>query len=75
MGFLEKADTNRLNKQNEMKLKRYRIVRDGFLGYEVQVWRLWLPFWIQCFWTNTSSSIEDAKGVIERHRNKVVHKD
>lgn len=44
--------------------KRYRIVRDGFCGYEVQARRWWLPIWLQC-WnfgpTNTHTSIERAE--------------
>jgi hypothetical protein len=25
----------------------YRIVRDNYAGYEVQIWRWWWPFWQQ----------------------------
>ena len=28
-------------------MTRYRIVPDYFLGYEVQAWRWWWPFWSQ----------------------------
>jgi len=60
-----------------MKLTKYRIVRDSYAGYEVQKWRVWFPFWLQCFSgrviCNTHSSIEDAKQFIEWHKkNKVV---
>ena len=41
-------------------LKRYRIMPDSFSGYEVQVWRIWFPFWVQMHWTNTHSTEEDA---------------
>ena len=60
-----------------MKVKRYRIVRDGYAGYEAQVWRLWFPFWVQCFFVNTEYSIDRAKEVIEDHKNKgkTVYKD
>lgn len=51
--------------------KRYRIVRDGYLGYEVQVWRWYWPFWVQPY-TNTHSSIERAEIMIEFLKNKVV---
>lgn len=54
-----------------MKLKKYRVVQDCWLGYEAQVWRVWWPFWVQ-MWeggiTNTHSSVEEAKEFIERRR-------
>jgi len=40
---------------------RLRIVRDRYLGYEVQVWRWWFPFWIQAGDVNTFSSVESAE--------------
>lgn len=49
-----------------MKLRRYRIVADNYSGYEVQVWRLWFPFWIQHGFVNTYSSIEKAENYIEK---------
>ena len=55
-----------------MKLKRYRIVTDRYLGYECQVWRLWFPFWIQMGLTNTHRSIEDAEEYIRRGKGKLV---
>ena len=56
-----------------MKLKtRYRIVRDKFSGYEAQYKRWWFPFWLECFFTNTSDSIEKARMVVDMHRNRVV---
>jgi len=54
--------------------KYYRIVRDDWCGYEVQRWRWWWPFWIQCWSTrgptNTHSSIQQAKDFIDRHSSK-----
>lgn len=41
--------------------KRYRIVRDNYLGYEVQYWRLWYPFWVQAGGSNTHDSLEEAR--------------
>lgn len=57
-----------------MKIKKYRIVTDRYLGYEVQVWRIYFPFWIQLGWVNTHSSIEKAKEYINKSNksNKVV---
>ena len=49
-----------------MKLKKYRVVRDTYLGYECQIWRLWWPFWCQMGFTNTHISIEKAKEYIEK---------
>jgi hypothetical protein len=45
----------------------YRIVRDTYLGYEVQARRWWLPLWIQCNWpmANTHGSIKRAEAYIE----------
>jgi hypothetical protein len=47
-----------------MKTK-YRIVSDRYLGYECQIWRWYWPFWVQMGFTNTHSSIEDAKRYID----------
>jgi hypothetical protein len=47
-----------------MKTK-YRIVGDRYLGYECQIWRWYWPFWVQMGFTNTHSSIEDAKRYID----------
>ena len=54
-----------------MKLIRHRIVKDSFCGYECQVWRLCFPFWIQMKWTNTHTSIEDAKAFIKNRNWKI----
>ena len=39
----------------------YRIVTDQFSGYEVQAKRWWFPFWLQCNYTNTHYSVDDAE--------------
>ncbi len=54
--------------------RRYRIVKDNHLGYEVQSRRWWFPFWIQCkddryYCTNTHPTIEKAKEFIYRRVN------
>ena len=52
----------------------YRVVTDNYSGYEAQVKFWWFPLiWFQCYYTNTNSSLEEAKKVIERHKNKVVY--
>jgi hypothetical protein len=56
-----------------MKLKRYRIVRDNYCGYEVQAWRIWFPFWLECGIANTHVSIERAKAYIEYLKSPVVY--
>jgi hypothetical protein len=53
-----------------MNKKRYRIVRDGFAGYEVQFKRFFM--WVQAgkhggMGTNTHASIEDAEAFIVKH--------
>ena len=44
--------------------KKFRIVTDDYAGYEVQSWRWWFPFWVQC-WDygpiNTWPSIHEAE--------------
>lgn len=40
---------------------RYRIVTDVYAGFEVQAWRWWWPFWIQCGGINTRSTVEAAE--------------
>lgn len=48
-------------------MAKYRIVTDSYLGYEVQVWRWWLPVWVQAGFSNTHSTIDRAKQFAERH--------
>lgn len=45
---------------------KYRIVRDNYAGYEVQLKRWWWPFWYQKGFINTFSSIDRA-------RNYAIH--
>ncbi len=55
-------------------LRKYRIVKDAFAGFEVQKWRLYFPFWIQIDSksrsVNTSSSVEKADELIEYDKNR-----
>jgi hypothetical protein len=51
--------------------KRYRIVRDTYAGYEVQVKRWWWPWWT-CHGFNTHLSLESAKRYAEQLKNPVV---
>jgi hypothetical protein len=55
-----------------IKIVRYRIVKDRFLGYECQKWRLWHPFWIQMNFCNTHQTIEKAIDFIENGDAGVV---
>ena len=41
--------------------RKYRIVNDGYCGYEVQKWTIWCPFWTQLGWCNTHRSMADAE--------------
>jgi hypothetical protein len=43
-----------------MKLSKYRVVKDNYNGYEVQVWRWWFPFWCELGGTNSFESLEEA---------------
>lgn len=54
-------------------MKRYyRIVRDRWLGYEVQ-WRYWwMPFWVQASFSNTHSTIEKAEEFARNHARPQV---
>lgn len=58
-----------------MKWKRYRIVTDGYAGYEVQHRYLFWPVWIQTQFCNTHLTIDDAKKYIEGQKNKVVYEE
>jgi len=51
---------------------KYRIVKDNFAGYEAQFRYWWMPFWKQINFTNTSSTIENAKKIIDGKRKSVV---
>lgn len=52
--------------------RRYRIVRDNYAGFEVQVWRWWLPIWIQAGGTNTHISERLAFEYAQRHAKPFV---
>ena len=57
-----------------MRIRKYRIVRDKYRGYECQVWRLWFPFWVQMNVVNTHISLESAIHYIKKREKKVVWK-
>ncbi|MDY0251185.1 MAG: hypothetical protein RBR45_14215 [Pseudomonas sp.] len=48
--------------------RRYRIITDRFLGFEVQYTYWWFPFWIELDWTNTHNTISEAKEYIEQDK-------
>lgn len=56
---------------------KYRIIRDDFAGFEVQVKRWWFPFcWFQCWghgdtFTNTHRTIEEAEAFVRFKKRKV----
>jgi hypothetical protein len=52
-----------------MLKKRYRIVTDRYLGYEVQVKYWWWPWWIMPF-SNTHYTIEKAKELVDTLKSK-----
>lgn len=47
--------------------KRYRIVRDGFAGFEVQHKYPFWPFWVQTGFSNTHLTVEQAEEFARRH--------
>lgn len=56
-------------------VRQYRIVRDGFSGFEVQVRHWWFPIWLQCggpFGVNTHSTLEKAKQYVLNHARGAV---
>ena len=53
---------------NKLKPK-YRIVKDRWNGFEAQQKLWWWPFWEQIGFTNTHTSIKDARNYIEEHLN------
>jgi len=53
-------------------VKKYRIVTDSYLGYAVEVWRPWWPFWMEIGWGNTFSTEERAEAHIRKSIKKVV---
>jgi hypothetical protein len=58
-------------------MRQYRVVRDAYLGYEVQCRRWWWPFWVQCdrgkSGANTNLTLCDANQFIQQLKlDKVV---
>lgn len=51
---------------------KYRIVRDNYAGYEVQIKRWWLPVWLQLGFSNTHCSIERAEAYARVHAQPFV---
>jgi hypothetical protein len=51
---------------------RYRIIEDAYEGYEAQFRPWWSPWWAQCFFANTSRTIEQAEQVARVHSGVVV---
>lgn len=49
----------------------YRIVRDRYMGYEVQIWRWWWPFWMEAG-VNTFSTEEKAESWARAYSQRVV---
>lgn len=49
----------------------YRIVTDDYLGYEVQFWRWWWPFWASTG-GRTFSSVADAEHYALAHSKRDV---
>jgi len=50
---------------------RYRIVTDCYLGYQVEYWRWWWPFWVMPG-VNTFRTLEGAENYIRYHSKQVV---
>jgi hypothetical protein len=53
-------------------MAQYRIVRDLYLGYEVQIRRWWCPIWMQMDFSNTHPSIERAEKWLDCYLSKEV---
>lgn len=51
---------------------KYRIVRDNYNGYEVQVKRWWFPVWLQAGFANTHKTIKQAEYHALVHANTPV---
>ena len=61
----------KLQASGDREVKKYRIVTDSYLGYAVEVWRLWWPFWVE-LGCNTFSTEERAEAHIRKSIKKVV---
>jgi hypothetical protein len=55
-----------------MSRNEYRIVRDGYLGFEVQWKPRWWPFWTRR--GNTHQTVEKAEEWANKHANVVVRR-
>lgn len=55
-----------------MLKNKYRIVRDNYAGYEVQIKRWWFPVWLQAGFSNTHISIESAEAYARGHSQRFV---
>jgi hypothetical protein len=53
-------------------MAEYRIVRDRYCGYEVQVRRWWFPIWVMAGFCNTFSSVEQAEEYARQRAGEVV---
>ena len=52
--------------------RKYRVVTDNYCGYAVQVWRWWLPIWLEAELANTHTTVEKAMAYAENHSRKVI---
>lgn len=48
-------------------MAEYRIVRDNYLGYEVQHRTWWWPFWRETGFCNTHATVERAEEFARKH--------
>lgn len=53
-------------------MAEYRIVRDHYAGYEVQMRWWWFPLWVQAGFSNTHSTVEKAERWAEAHAKGTV---
>lgn len=51
-----------------MAKRKYRIVTDNYCGFEAQIKLRILPIWREIYYVNSSSSIEQARKLIEYHK-------
>ena len=52
-------------------MAQYRIVRDTYNGYEVQVRRWWFPVWVQLGFCNTPALKEQRRGRKAQQKRKL----
>ena len=52
--------------------KRYRITKDRYLGWQVDVWYIYWPFWQQLGFSNTFSTREKALQYAEDDQYKEI---